>query len=445
MERNREEDLATAVRDAAVPMDKPGWGKSLMEVVGGAQFVFLGEATHGTHEFYAARAEITMHLIREKGFAAVAMEADWPDAYRINRYVRDVGTDRYAIDALGGFRWFPHWLWRNTDMLDFVGMLREHNNLLPEQGKVSFYGLDLYSLYSSIDAAISHLEMTDPVAAGEVRQRYSRFEQFDLDPETQGLETALNVSDERRDTVVSELRDLLRRRFDPAGKDGLTARQELFYARQNAILSKNAEEYYRSMFSGRTDIWNLRDRHMADTLEALAGYIGETRPPKIVVWGHNSHIGDARGSDMSSRGKMNVGQLARERHGGATALIGFTTYGGTVSAASDWGEPVERKRVRSAIADSYEALFHRTGLSPFLLNLRNLPVPLEGLRERRLERAIGVVYLPGEERASHYIQASLPEQFDAVIHYDQSFAVEPLERTPLWEEGEVPEIYATGL
>lgn len=445
MNSPEEQSLLESIRRSAVSLEGPGDYHALIDRIGDASFVLLGEATHGTHEFYEARAAITMRLIREKNFAAVAVEADWPDAYRVNRYVRGMNLDRYAIESLGDFKRFPTWMWRNTEVLDFIAELREHNNLLPEESKVGFYGLDLYSLYSSIEAVIDYLEKADPEAAKRARYRYSCFEQFNHGEEAYGLEAALGIDKSCEDEVVAQLREFQQQSFDRLSKDGFAARGELFHAQQSARLVQDSEEYYRGMFSGRTSTWNLRERHMADTLDALVAHFSQNRPAKIVVWEHNSHIGDARATDFSSWGGVNVGQIVRERHGSNTFLVGFTTSHGTVSAASDWGETVERKQVRPALPESYEDLFHRTGIYSFLLPLRALPENLEPLNERRPERAIGVVYLPQSERISHYFQASLPQQFDAVIHFDQTTALEPLEYTPVWEEGEVAETFPSGL
>ncbi|MHB9028504.1 MAG: erythromycin esterase family protein [Candidatus Latescibacterota bacterium] len=434
-----EEKLLEEIRNSAIPVEGAPDFNVLLDLVGNARFVLLGEATHGTHEFYAARADITMRLIREKNFNAVAVEADWPDAYRVNRYIRGRGLDRFAIDSLADFTRFPTWMWRNTDVLNFIGELHEHNSLLPEESKVGFYGLDFYNLFASIDTVIAYLEKTDPEAAKRARYRYSCFDQFNRDAETGDVESALDIDKSRQDEVVAQLRDLQQQGFEKIRKEGLTARGELFFTLQNARLSQHAEEYYRMMFSGRTSTWNLREHHMVDTLEALAESIEPIQPPKIVVWAHNSHIGDARATDVSGWSQLNLGQIVRERYGSEAALVGFTTHHGTVSSASDWDETVERKSVRPALPESYEDLFHRSEMSSFLLLLRSLPASLQALHEKRLERAIGVVYLPESERARHYFRADLPGQFDAIIHLDDTSAVEPLEYSPVWEAGEIPE------
>ncbi|TMF45524.1 MAG: erythromycin esterase family protein [Chloroflexi bacterium] len=438
--------LINAIRETAHPLTGATTDYDpLMNLIGDARFVLLGEASHGTHEFYQARAEITKRLITEKGFVAVAVEADWPDAYRVNRYVRGLNDDPTARDALAGFKRFPIWMWRNTDVLDFIEWLRAHNTgLPPDARKTGFYGLDLYSLHASIEAVISYLEKVDPEAAKRARYRYSCFEHFGEDTQAYGYAAGFNLSKSCEDEVVAQLIELQQHTSDYAKRDGRVAEDEFFYAEQNARLAKDAEEYYRTMFSGRVSSWNLRDRHMTETLEALVAHLDrEGGGTKVVVWAHNSHVGDARATSMGSEGELNIGQLVRERHGRETVLVGFSTYTGTVTAASDWGAPLERKRVRPALPGSYEALFHQVGLSNFLLPSPNDSQAANALRGPRLERAIGVIYLPRTERVSHYFHARLPEQFDAVLHFDETRAVEPLDRTTQWEVGEteIPETY----
>jgi erythromycin esterase-like protein len=440
--------LIGAIRAAARPLTGAATDYDpLLDLIGDARLVLIGEASHGTHEFYQARAHITQRLIAERGFTAVAVEADWPDAYRINRYVRGGGDGATAIEALSGFDRFPLWMWRNTVVLDFVGWLREYNDHRPAGGrKAGFYGLDLYSMYDSISAVLAYLDKVDPEAAQRARHRYSCFEHFAEDSQAYGYATSLGASEPCEDEVVSQLVELQRQAGEYATRDGRVAEDEFFYAEQNARLVKNAEQYYRSMFHGRVSSWNLRDRHMAETLAALVAHLDrQGSPAKVVVWAHNSHLGDARATQMGRQGELNVGQLVRERHGPDAVLIGFSTYTGTVTAASDWDAPAERKRVRPGLPGSYEALFHETGLPAFLLPLRGDGPAVAGLRPARLERAIGVIYLPATERYSHYFEASLPDQFDAVIHLDETRALEPLDRTSGWETGEPPETYPSAL
>src|SRR3954469_23923617 len=418
---------------------------NLLELIGDARIVLLGEATHGTHEFYRKRAEISRRLIQEKGFAAIAVEADWPDAYRVNRWVRGVGEDQTGRDALGDFQRFPRWMWRNSDVLFFLEWLRQRNAGVTAERRVGFYGLDLYSLFSSIEAVIGFLERVDPDAARRARYRYGCFEDFGEDSQAYGYAAEFGLSRSCEDDALQQLLDLQRQAADPSRRDGEIPQDEFFFAEQNARLVKNAEEYYRTMFRGRISSWNLRDRHMAETLEALLAHLDQQGGgSKIVVWEHNSHIGDARATAMGAGGEWNVGQLAREQWGDEAVLIGFTTYEGTVTAASDWDGPATRKWVRPALAGSWENMFHQVGEPGFLLPLRGQPAQ-EALDEMKLERAIGVIYRPETERVSHYFEAHLPTQFDAVIHLDQTTAVEPLDRTAGWDTGEPPETYPTGL
>jgi erythromycin esterase-like protein/predicted phosphoribosyltransferase len=410
--------------------------------IGEARFALLGEASHGTHEFYRERAEITKRLITERKFTAVAVEADWPDAYRLNRYVRGAGDDVDAVDALADFRRFPTWMWRNEVVAEFIEWLRAHNDRLPPGvEKVGFYGLDLYSLHASMKAVLRYLEKVDPEAAIQARERYACFDHVGEDTQAYGLMTRLNLSKSCEEEVVNQLLELQRRAADRMRRGGALD-DHLFYAEQNARLVKNAEAYYRSVFLEAVSSWNLRDRHMAETLDALVSYLDrKAGRAKIAVWEHNSHLGDARATEMGRRGELNVGQLTREKYADDTVLIGFTTHRGTVTAASDWGGSAERKRVRPALGGSYEALFHASGRDRFLLIMDDSDVIARQLGAPRLERAIGVIYRPETERQSHYFRARLPDQFDAVLHFDETCAVEPLETTEAWEAGELPETF----
>lgn len=418
----------------------------VLQLVGDRPLVLLGEASHGTHEFYQARADITRRLVAERGFNAVAVEADWPDAARVNRYVLGRGDDRAPDEALGDFRRFPAWMWRNTVVRHFIGWLREWNAAhAGSASPVGFHGLDLYSLYSSIDAVLAYLARVDPEAAERARYRYACFEHYAEDSQAYGYAAAFDLNKSCEEGAVRELLDLQREALDYARRDGRVAEDEYFFAEQNARVVKNAEHYYRSMFGGRVSSWNLRDRHMAETLEALRGHLrAQGVEPKVVVWAHNSHLGDARATQMGDEGELNVGQLVRERHGDDAALVGFTTYSGWVTAASDWGAVAERKRIRPALDGSYERLLHDTRAPRFVLPLRE-PGVRAAMAESRLERAIGVIYRPGSERLSHYFYATLPDQFDAVLHFDHTEALRPLEVTSTWETGEPAETFPTGV
>ncbi len=418
----------------------------LFEIVADAPVVLIGEASHGTHEFYRTRAELTKRLIVEKGFNAVCIEGDWPDAYRVNRYVRGASDDLEATDALGGFKRFPTWMWRNGDVLDFVGWLREHNRSCRSSArpKTGFYGLDLYSMYASIEAVLAYLDSIDPAAAVAARHHYECLQTYSGDPERYAVAAARGLEPRCSNEVVTALLDLQRKASRYARLDGQVAEDQYFYAEQNARIVANAERYYRAMVDYSASTWNLRDEHMADTLARLLEHLGRHAPAKAVIWAHNTHVGNAEATAMTLRGETNVGALLRHRYGAKCVSIGFSTYTGSVTAASGWHEPEERKRVLPARHDSYEYAFHRLGIPRFWLPLRPHRPAISDLPMEALERAIGVIYRPETELQSHYFAARLIEQFDAIYHFDVTRAVEPLERGALWREGELPEAYPTG-
>ncbi|CAN3127426.1 putative protein Rv2030c [Mycobacterium sp. smrl_JER01] len=425
--------------------------EALEELIGDARVVLIGESSHGTREFYEARAEITRWLIEEKGFCAVAAEADWPDAYRVNRYVRGLGADGSAEEALSGFERFPAWMWRNTVVRDFVGWLRAANADRRAEGgrETGFYGLDLYSLHRSMREVIGYLENVDPAAAQRARDRYACFDHTSADDgQAYGFAAAFGAGLSCERQAVEQLVELHRNAVEYLRRDGMIAEDELFYAQQNAQTVRDAEVYYRAMFGGRVTSWNLRDRHMADTLEALLRHLdrqGGPEPARIVVWAHNSHVGDARATEVGADGQLTLGQLARERFGDQARLIGFTTYSGTVTAASEWGGAAERKVVRPALNGSVEELFHEVDRPEFLVSAMISRAVAQPLDDVRLGRAIGVIYLPATERQSHYYHVRPGEQFDAIIHIDRTSALEPLEIDSLWVAGETPETYPSGL
>jgi erythromycin esterase-like protein len=433
------------VRRAALPFESKADGLGpLLESIGAAHLVLVGEATHGTHEFYRARAQLTKALILGKGFNIVAVEADWPDAYRANRWVRHASTEPDAEAALGDFTRFPRWMWRNRDVLDFLGWLRAHNESRPAAQRTGFYGLDLYSLHTSIEAVLTYLRKVDPAAAERALYRYGCFEDFGEDTQAYGYAATMGLSESCEDDVVAQLVELRRRAAEYATRDGRIAADEYFVAEQNARLVRNAEGYYRAMFGGRVESWNLRDTHMMETLEALLAQVRQSSgEARAVVWAHNSHLGDARATGMGEIGELNLGQLVRQKYGNSARLIGFTTHSGTVTAASNWDEPAQRMRVRPSLPRSYERLFHDAGLPQFLLLLEDKDIR-DALMPSLLERAIGVIYRPETEGMSHYFRARLPDQFDAVLHIDETHALEPLER---WSRDEVdlPETYPSAL
>jgi erythromycin esterase-like protein len=433
------------VRDAALWFEAGADGvRPLVEALGDARIVLLGEATHGTHEFYRIRADLTQALIEDHGFNIVAAEADWPDAYRVNRWVRQMSDDADAEAALGGFTRFPRWMWRNDVVVEFATWLRQHNRTRPVKQRVGFYGMDLYSLHTSMEAVLGYLAKIDPQGASRARERYACFDRFGEDSQAYGYAASVGLSRSCEDDVVAQLVDLRRRAGEYATRDGQVAEDEFFYAEQNARLVRNAEEYYRAMFGGRVESWNLRDTHMMETLQALMAWTErQAGSARAVVWAHNSHLGDARATQMGDWGELNVGQLVRQEFGSDACLVGFSTHTGTVTAARDWDSPAEQRRVRPSLSGSYERLFHEVGLERFALRLTEEPVRA-ALMPTQLERAIGVIYVPESERASHYFRAHLPRQFDLMIHVDDTRALHPLER---WAEVEsdIPETYPTGM
>ncbi|MGH7482339.1 MAG: erythromycin esterase family protein [Longimicrobiales bacterium] len=416
----------------------------LIERLATRRVVLIGEATHGTHEFYALRAALTRRLIERHGFSLVAVEADWPDAYRLNRYVRGAGEDTDADAALGAFRRFPTWMWRNVVVRAFGEWLRTWN--ATAKRPVGFYGLDLYSMFASMHAVIEYLDKVDPDAARRARHRYGCFGHFGEDTQAYGWAAEIGALRGCEDEAVAQLVELRDRAAELAMRDGRIPEDEHFYAEQNARLVRNAERYYRTMYRGREDSWNVRDRHMAETLDALLAYFSEHDgdAARAVVWAHNSHIGDARATEMGMGGQLNIGQLARERFGDEASLVGLTTYSGSVTAASGWDRPAELKQVRLSLPDSIEWALHELGHAACWLDLRD-PATGEALEERLLERAIGVVYMPETERVSHYFHANVAHQFDALIHIDETRALTPLDAGAPWPDEDAPETFPWGL
>ncbi len=417
-----------AVREQALRLQgNAGDYEALLDMTKDRRFVLLGEATHGTEEFYRMRAEITRRLIAEQGFDAVAVEGDWPDAWRINRFVQGEGTDE-AITALDDFERFPQWMWRNQEVLSFITWLQAHNARQSLPQRTGFYGLDLYSLYRSADAVIRTLEHSDAEQAEFARRRYAALDHV-REPQTYGYEASHGLRPSARDAVVAQLQQLRTQSLSEVERRGLAALDAHFFAERNATVVVNAEIYYRAMFGRRHNTWNLRDAHMRNTLLALSRYrIHRGGTGRVVVWAHNSHLGDARATESHVRGEWNLGQLMRQDTGDQTLLVGFTTYTGQVSAASRWDGDMERKWVRPALDDSCEQLFHSTGLDRFFLRL-NDPAA-QPLRTPMLQRAIGVIYLPQTERESHYFEVMLADQFDALFHLDETEALKPMAAPP---------------
>jgi erythromycin esterase-like protein len=444
-----------SLRRAAQPLSHDEHYSYLLGCIGDASLVLLGEATHGSREFYRLRTEITKRLIVEQGFDAVAVEADWPDALRVSRYVQHGPTaDTSAAAALSGFERFPQWMWRNTEIVALVEWLRAHNTHVPQaEQRVGFYGLDLYSLQASMHAVIAYLDKADPAAARRARERYACMNHGSGDPQHYGYAAAFGLRPDCEDEVVRQLREMNAEAALYAGSPGGAVPDELFYAQQNARVAKNAETYYRAMFQRGDASWNIRDTHMAETLHALRQHLGRRsgrRPARIVVWAHNSHLGDARATEMGEGGQLNLGQLVRQNYlPGEAYLIGFTTHTGFVTAASEWDGPAELKPVVPSRIDSIERVMHAVSVgmdgARFLLPITGNDEVQALLPRNKLERAIGVIYRPDTERVSHYFHADVARQFDALIHVDRTTAVQPLERSALWHDEEMPETYPSGL
>ena len=433
--------VAKLIRETAEPIRdiEVSAVAELVERVGDARVVLLGESTHGTSEFYRMRARITRELIERHGFDFVAVEADWPDAARVDDYV--LGGHPRSKLQFTPFARFPAWMWRNEEVHAFIDWLRARNLTQRERAdRVGFHGLDLYSMYTSMAAVLTYLDEVDPDAARVARARYGTLTPWQKDPAAYGRAVLVGGYASAEKAVVTMLREMLSRRLDYASKDG----ERFFDAAQNARLVANAERYYRSMYYGAATSWNLRDMHMFDTLEALLAFYGPRS--RGIVWEHNSHIGNAVATEMTTRGELNVGQLCRAKFGQGAYLVGFGTDHGTVAAASDWGEPMQQMQVRPGHPESYERLFHQSGVPAFALHLRDprRRAVRDELMAPRLERAIGVVYRPDTELASHYFYATLPYQFDEFVWFDETRAVAPL-AVEQRATGDLPETYPFGL
>jgi len=429
--------LIQALRDIGEPLPPPEraveFGQ-MFDRFGEAKLVLLGEATHGTSEFYRARAAITRRLIEHHGFTIVAVEADWPDASRIDHYVRHRDLEPSREEA---FARFPTWMWRNVEVRDFIDWLRAENEHRSVERRVEFRGLDIYSLGSSMRAVLDYLDRVDPTAAKSARQRYGCLTPWQYDPAHYGHRAVMG-GDTCEAEVVAQLHELLGRRMQYVPRDG----EDFFDAAQNARIVRAAEQYYRIMYRGSKESWNLRDRHMFDTLQSLIHHRGSEA--KAVVWAHNSHVGNAAATSMGWQGEFNIGELCRIAYGDEMISVGFGTDRGSVAAASDWDAPMEIKKILPAREDSYEFLFRQTGQARFLTDWH--PAHRNALREmlaaQRLERAIGVVYRPDTEFLSHYFEAVLSDQFDAYVWFETTHAITPLGKSDI---GERPETYPFGL
>jgi erythromycin esterase-like protein len=413
-------EVAHAIAHACRPLPDPAhmieFG-AFFDPYADADIVMLGEASHGTAEFYQARAAITRMLVEHHGFNIVAVEADWPDAERIDRYVRH--RTRRAYDA-ESFARFPEWMWRNAEFEHFVAWLRAHNESLAPDKRVEFRGLDIYSLNGSIKVVLDYLDRVDPGEAAEARRRYGCLTPWQEHPGSYARAIRSGGQEECEPAVLEQLGELLARELDYGARDG----EDFFDAAQNARLIATAEHYYRAMYRSGNDSWNLRDRHMFETLQHLVAHRNKA---KVVVWAHNSHIGNAAATGMGWDGQFNIGELAKVAYGDEALLIGFGTDRGTVAAADDWDAPMRIKSVNPSRPDSYERVFRQTLVARSLTDLRGTDRGVrEALSRHRMERAIGVIYRPDTEFYSHYFEAILPEQFDCYVWFEETRAVTPL-------------------
>jgi erythromycin esterase len=441
----RNDALPARLRQATRPLDSPADLDPLLDRIGNARFVLLGEATHGTSEFYSWRAELSKRLITEKGFSFVAVEGDWPDCYRVNRYAKayaDAGGS--AEEVLHEYERWPTWMWANREVARFIEWLRDHNVRLPAEEQVGFFGLDVYSLWESMAAVIDYLQRIDPEAARTARRAYSCFEPYYEDAQEYARATAL-VPTSCEDEAVSILRTL-RARAPTYREDG---RDAYFDAEQNALVARNAEHYYRTMIRGGATSWNVRDHHMVDTLERLMVHHG--RRSKAILWEHNTHLGDARFTDMARHGMVNVGQLVREAHGESPAerdgvtLVGFGTHRGTVIAGPSWGAPMQQMQMPLARSGSWEDLLHRAaGEDALLVFDGSADGGIAGLEKPIDHRAIGVVYDPRAERWGNYVPTIVPRRYDAFLFIDETHGVDAL-HMPVVVEEEIPETYPSGM
>jgi erythromycin esterase len=428
--------LIDAVGEAAQPLRDDGSLDALMDRIGDARVVLVGEASHGTHEFYRWRDRLSRRLIEERGFSFIGVEGDWPDCYLVNRYVK--GLPAGADDARGvlhAFSRWPTWMWANEEVVEAAEWLRAFNARMPLEQRVGFYGLDVYSLWDSMDVVTRYLEQVDPEAAARARRSYGCFDPYEEDVQEYAFATMM-VPKSCEEEVLKILRDLRAKGPDYADE----GREAFFNAEQNALVARNAERYYRTMIRGGAASWNVRDTHMIETLERLLEHHGPGS--KAVVWEHNTHVGDARATDMARSGMVNVGQLARERWGDDTVIVGFSSHAGTVIAGEEWGAPMQVMTVPSARPGSWEQLLHDAGSDDRVLLLEGLDEVAGGL-DPRGHRAIGVVYHPAAERFGNYVPTVLPFRYDALIHIDHSRAVHPLHLVP--QKGhEPPETYPSG-
>ena len=431
------EKLVEGIRERALPLETDAHLDPLLEKIGDARIVLLGEASHGTSEYYTWRDRISRRLIAEKGFSFIAVEGDWPDCYLVNRFAKGWGgAGQSAREVLHGYERWPTWMWANEEVAALAEWLREWNENKPDTEKAGFYGLDVYSLWESIDAVTRYLERMDPALAARARRAYGCFDPYQEDVQEYALATA-TVPTDCEEEVIAILQSLRAR-----GPDFRDESPEAFFnAEQNALVAQNAELYYRTMIRGGAASWNVRDTHMMETLDRLLKHHGPHA--RAIVWEHNTHVGDARATDMARAGMVNVGQLARQAHGDDVVIAGFSSYEGSVIAGEEWGAPMERMTVPQARTGSWESLFHEAGAENKLLLLDDFD-EVDGALDPRGHRAIGVVYRPQHEKFGNYVPTVLPYRYDAMLHIDRTTALRPLHLKPR-EAHELPETYPSGM
>jgi len=441
--RSRAESPPTAllreqVEELARPLAAPVHLDPLLEQIGSSRCVLLGEASHGTAEYYRWRSTLSQRLIEEKGFSFIAVEGDWPDCYRINRYVKAFeSSGNHAREVLHAFDRWPTWMWANEEVVELVEWLRAWNHERPEPRRVGFYGLDVYSLWESLYLVMSYLHRVDPAALPAAHRALRCFEPFGEDVQAYARATRF-VATACEDEVVALLREVRSKAaaYRSEGREGY------FQAEQNALVLKNAESYYRAMVRGGPQSWNIRDRHMAETLDHLLHHHGPDA--KAIVWAHNTHIGDARFTDMAGNGMVNLGELVREQRGGdGVVLVGLGSFRGSVIAGRQWDAPAERMTVPPARDGSWERVLHEIGAADRLLILTD-KTPTPELLEPRGHRAIGVVYDPELEEYGNYVPTILPGRYDAFLYFDETQALHPMP-VAAREEGEVPETFPSGV
>ena len=424
----------------------PHFCEKLSELIGDARLVLMGEATHGTREFYQARIALSQYLIQNKGFQAIAIEGDWTSVYPLHRFCQGAAEIAEIHKAFSGIKRFPRWMWRNTTIVGFLEWLKIRNSMakIPAE-KVAFYGLDLYCLHDAAQAVIDYLKIYHPEAMNEAIRRYACFDHVGGKLEHYGYLVKTKFKESCVKEVTAQLLEMQRLVYQNIGAS-LEDKERQFYALQNARVVKNAENYYQSLFEPHHVTWNIRDQHMADTLQNIIAHLESIHnvPAKVIVWAHNSHVGDARATEMSYHNEINLGQLVRERFGKETFLLGFSTATGTVTAASKWNGEAHIKKVQLPLPGSYEWLFHQAKDEDFILNLRDDKPLITLLKSSQLQRAIGVIYLPESERDSHYYFSHLPNQFDAIVHLDKTHAIVPLDLESK-QASDLPDTYPEGL